>query len=173
MRSLHGPAYWHTSLRRSIPEFHHHHLQWQLSLLGPQYRIPSPQVALLGTPWHLLGAPWHFSVLMVQYPDLMTNHPVSGQSTISNRRTKELFPGNGAPTNPNVLLVHGLSKYDIDNHPGEQHQQDCTSISMLTAETRVLRSIVVCGPRSTAVKIMKIATKYRIPVVPYGCDRMA
>ncbi|KAI4521192.1 hypothetical protein K525DRAFT_201887 [Schizophyllum commune Loenen D] len=57
--------------------------------------------------------------------------------------------GDLVSTEPDVLLQHGMSPYQQE--PGKPHA-------------------VVVSPRTTeeVVKVVKIATKYRMPVVPYG-----
>ncbi|KAF8727625.1 hypothetical protein AX14_007190 [Amanita brunnescens Koide BX004] len=65
------------------------------------------------------------------------------------RDLRALFPGDAASTDPDDLLAHGFSLND--HHPGALHS-------------------IIIYPQSTqdVVKIVKIATKYRIPVVPYA-----
>ncbi|KAI5894164.1 uncharacterized protein SCHCODRAFT_02688172 [Schizophyllum commune H4-8] len=62
---------------------------------------------------------------------------------------RDAFGDDLVSTEPDVLLQHGMSPYQQE--PGKPHA-------------------VVVSPRSTeeVVKIVKIATKYRMPVVPYG-----
>ncbi|KAL1723651.1 FAD-linked oxidase-like protein [Schizophyllum commune] len=62
---------------------------------------------------------------------------------------RDAFGDDFVSTEPDVLLQHGMSPYQQE--PGKPHA-------------------VVVSPRSTeeVVKIVKIATKYRMPVVPYG-----
>ncbi|KAL1702616.1 FAD-linked oxidase-like protein [Schizophyllum commune] len=62
---------------------------------------------------------------------------------------RDTFGGDLVSTEPDVLLQHGMSPYQQE--PGKPHA-------------------VVVSPRTTeeVVKIVEIATKYRMPVVPYG-----
>ncbi|KAL1727194.1 FAD-linked oxidase-like protein [Schizophyllum commune] len=62
---------------------------------------------------------------------------------------RDAFEDDFVSTEPDVLLQHGMSPYQQE--PGKPHA-------------------VVVSPRTTeeVVKIVKIATKYRMPVVPYG-----
>ncbi|KAF8625917.1 hypothetical protein AX17_006643 [Amanita inopinata Kibby_2008] len=62
---------------------------------------------------------------------------------------KRLFPSHATSTDPEDLTTHGFS--DNDYHPGALHS-------------------VIVYPRSTedVVQIVKIATTYRMPVVPYS-----
>ena len=80
---------------------------------------------------------------------------------------KALFPGNAASTDADVLLVHGFSLNDY--HPGMFGFSFTRVPRSLIHFSGALHSIVVY-PQSTqdVVKIINVATKYRIPVVPYA-----
>lgn len=80
---------------------------------------------------------------------------------------KALFPGNAASTDADVLLVHGFSLNDY--HPGMFGFSFTRVPRSLIHFSGALHSIVVY-PQSTqdVVKIINVATKHRIPVVPYA-----
>ncbi|KAM6490032.1 FAD-linked oxidase-like protein [Amanita muscaria] len=65
------------------------------------------------------------------------------------RELTELFPGDSSSTSNEELETHGFS--GTDYHPGALHS-------------------IIVYPQSTedVVKIVKVATKYRIPVIPYS-----
>ena len=78
------------------------------------------------------------------------------------------FPANDkVSVDPDDLQVHGFSAND--HHPGMYEQKNLGNNPMLSSYLGIDHSVVVY-PENTddVVKIVKIANKYRMPIVPYA-----
>lgn len=85
------------------------------------------------------------------------------------RELQRALPGDMVTDDEDVLQEHGFSTNDY--HPGERLDcyPDAKSLTEVFRSPGILHSVVIY-PRSTedVVKVVQVATKYRMPVIPYS-----
>ena len=101
-----------------------------------------------------------------------SNHSQFGSSDDFKKAIQELqstFPANNkVSVDPDDLHVHGFSAND--HHPGMYEQNNLEIVRPILSSHLGVNHSVVVYPECTndVVKIVKIANKYRMPIVPYA-----
>lgn len=110
-------------------------------------------------------------LLTSSIPETKPKKPVYGTQKDFEKAIKELratFESSDAvSTLPEDLHDHGFSMYDY--HPGVSRFKAFTSTQIDSSVLGTPHTVIVY-PSSTedVAKVVRIATKYRMPVVPYG-----